>query len=87
MFANAAMTEFVYFAYKAVEEVAVVAYHDEGAVEVLKGLLEHILGLEVEMVGGLIEDEQVYGLQQELEDGKSRAFTAREHFHPQIRNL
>ena len=72
------MTEFVYFAYKAVEEVAVVAYHDEGAVEVLKGLLEHILGLEVEMVGGLIEDEQVYGLQQELEDGKSRAFTARE---------
>ena len=77
MFAYAAMAKLVDLAHQTIEEIAVVAHHDERSVEVLQGLLEHILGLEVEVVGGLVEDKQVHGLQQELENGQSGALSAR----------
>ena len=56
------MTKFIYLANEAVKKVAVVAYHDKGAIKVLQGLLQHIFRFEVEVVGRLIEDKQVDGL-------------------------
>ena len=56
MFAYAPVTEFIDFADKAIKEVSVVADNDECAIKVLKCLLEHIFGLEVKVVGGLVED-------------------------------
>src|SRR4029077_5707720 len=38
-----------------IDEVAVVRDEDDGAFEVLQGLLEHLLGRDVEVVGGLGE--------------------------------
>ena len=37
---------------------------DDRAVEVAHRLLEHLLGLHVEVVGRLVEDEEVDGLQE-----------------------
>ena len=64
VFAHSAMPELIHFAYQSVEEVTVVANHDERAVEVQERLFEHIFGLEVEMVGRLVKDEQVSWLQE-----------------------
>ena len=52
--------------HETVQELAVVADHDDSAVEGRDGLLQHVLGLHVEMVCGLVEDEEVHGLQQQL---------------------
>ena len=76
---HAAMAKLVDLADQPVEEVTVVAHHDKGAVEILKRLLEDILGLEVQMIGGLVEDKQVDRLKQQLEDGEARTLSTRQH--------
>ena len=73
--------ELVDFRDKAVEKIAVVAHHDEGAVEILKCLLEHVLRAQIEVVGRLVEDEKIEGFEQEFEDGQARALTAGQHLH------
>ncbi len=73
--------ELVDFRDKAVEKIAVVAHHDEGAVEILKCLLEHVFRAQIEVVGGLVEDEKIEGFEQEFEDGQSRALTAGQYLH------
>ena len=55
--------------------------HDERSVEIKKCLFQHILGLQVEVVGRLIENQQVHWLQQQFENGKTGAFTSRQNFH------
>ena len=37
---------------------------DDGAVEVLQGGFQHILGLHIEVVGRLVEDKEVAGFEQ-----------------------
>ena len=41
------------------EEVAVVGDHDEGAGPAVEEVLEHVEGLDVEVVGGLVEQQHV----------------------------
>ena len=67
MFANATMTELINLADKTIEEIAVVTNHDERSVEIKKCLFQHILGLQVEVVGRLIENQQIHRLQQQFE--------------------
>ena len=81
MFADATMTEFIDLTHQSIEEIAVVTYYDEGSVEIQKGLLEHVLGLEVEMIGRLIQNQQVYRLQEKFENGKASTLTTGEDFH------
>ena len=81
MFANATMTELINLADKTIEEIAVVTNHDERSVEIKKCLFQHILGLQVEVVGRLIENQQIHRLQQQLENGKAGALASR-HAYP-----
>ena len=81
IFPHASAAELIDALHQSVEEVAVVAHDDHRAVEGLDGTLEHVLALEVEVVGGLVEDEAVDGLQQELDHRQSGAFAAGEHLH------
>ncbi len=81
MFADATMTEFIDLAHQSIEEIAVVTYYNEGSVEIRKSLLEHVLGLEVEMIGRLIRNQQVYRLQEKFENGKASTLTTGEDFH------
>ena len=54
-----------------IHEVAVVAHHDDTTGEVLKVFLENLKRLDIEVVGGLVENEEVgilhqYGAEIEL---------------------
>ena len=60
MFADATMTELINLADKTIKEITVVTNYDERSVEVEQGLFQHILGLQVEVVGRLIEKQYVW---------------------------
>ncbi len=57
-----------------VEEVAVVRDDEHGAGVADEGALEHALGLHVEVVGGLVEDQKVGGLDEHADECDARAF-------------
>ena len=63
MLAHFAATELINFRHEAVEEVTVVAHNDEGAVKILQRLLEHVFRAQIEVVGRLVENEQVEGFE------------------------
>ena len=48
-----------------IEEVAVVGDHDDTAAEVLQEILEHGQGLDVEVVGGFVQQQDIGGLDQQ----------------------
>ena len=80
VFADFAAAKFVDFADEAGEEVAVVANDDERAVEVGEGLLEDVFGAEVEVVGRLVEYQQVDGLKKEFDHAEAHTLAARQDF-------
>ena len=59
VFAHHSTTKFIYLINESVEELTVVAHHDDGAVESLDGFFEHILAHHIEVVGGLVEDKEI----------------------------
>ena len=61
--AHLAAAELIDLADQPVEEVAVVADEYDSAVEIAQGCLEDVLGLHVEVVGRLVENEEVARLQ------------------------
>ena len=81
MLAHFPATELIDFRHEAVEEVTVVAHNDEGAVKILQRLLKHVFRAQIEVVGRLVENEQIEGFEQEFENGQARTLTARKHFH------
>ena len=85
--ADLSSAKLVDFLHEAVKEVAVVAHHNDRAVEGEDGFLEHVLGAHVEVVRGFVEDEEVDGLEQQLDHGQARALAAREHFHLLVRGF
>ena len=70
--------ELIDLADEAVEEVTVVGDEDERAIIVEEGLLEDFLRLHVEVVRRFVEDQQVVGLKEELEQSQARALTTAE---------
>ena len=87
MLPHAAVGEGVHLGYEAVEEVAVVAHYDGRAVKGAYGLLEHVLRGHVEVVGGLVENEQVDRLEQQAEHGQAAALASAEHAHALLRGF
>ena len=57
------------------------AHHDDCAVEVADGSLQHVLRTHVEMVCRLVEDEAVDGFEQEFNHGQTGSFAAGEELH------
>lgn len=64
MFTDATMTELINLADKTIEEITVVTNHDKRSVEIEQGLFQHILGLQVEVVGRLFEKQYVWRFQE-----------------------
>ncbi len=62
----------------AVEQVAVVGDQDERARELEQALLEHLERRDVEVVGRLVEDQQVGGLEHQPREQDARLLAARE---------
>ena len=69
VFADTLVAEFVDLCDETVQEVTVMADDDEGAVKVDERLLEYVLGLHVEVVGGLVKDKEIDRFEQKFEDG------------------
>ena len=69
----------IYLIYQSVEELTVVAHDDSGAVECLDGFLQHILRLHVEMVGRLIENQEIHRFEQELDHRQTTALSSTQH--------
>ena len=63
---------------EAVDEVAVVGDEDDGAGEGGDGVEEYVFGAHVEVVGGLVEEKEVGGRDENLCEGEAVAFAAGE---------
>ena len=59
MFTNMAIGKLIDLAHQSVQELTVMAYHNHSAVKGLDCLLKHILGCHIQMVGRLIQNQQV----------------------------
>ena len=87
MLTHLAATELIYLIDQPVQELTVVADDDGCAVKSLDCLLEHILRLHVQVVGWLIEYQQIDRLQQELDHRQTTAFSTTQHLHIFFRSL
>ena len=76
---HGAVAELVELVGEALEEVAVVGDDDEGTRILEEGILEDVLGVHVEVVGRLVEDEEVGGCEQQLGQCEAGFFAAGEH--------
>ena len=63
------------------------AYNYHGPVEVLYRLLQDIFGLHVEVVGRLVENQQIHRLEQQANHSQARFLTARKHLHLLVGSL
>ena len=70
-----------------VEEVAVVAHQQDGAVVVVERLLQEVERVGVEVVGRLVEHQQVGGRGQRLGQQQAVALAARQRAHRLARLL
>ena len=67
------------------EEVAIVADSNQGAIELGDGLFQHLLGRDVQVVGGLVQDQE--GARPHHELGQSQPRFLPPAQHPSLRNL
>ena len=61
---------------KAIDKVAVVRDHDHGSVESSDGFEQNILGPEIEVIGGLVEQEKICRAHQDASQGIAIALSA-----------
>ena len=87
MLAHLAAAKLIDLGHQAVEELTVVRDDDSGAVEGLDGFLEHVFRGHIEVVGGLVENQEVDGFQQQADHGQTAALTATEHFYALLRGF
>src|SRR3712207_64715 len=73
--------------YQPVEELSVVAHNDGCTVKGLDSFLENVLRRHVQMVGRLVENQQVDRLQEQLYHGQTAAFAAAKHLYLLLRSL
>ena len=71
--------ELIHLGDQSVQELTVVADDDGRAVESLDGLFQHVLRGHVQVVGRLVEYQQVHRFQQQTYHGQTTAFAAAEH--------
>ena len=57
------VAEFVYLVHEAVQEIPVVTYNNQRAIEGCKRLLEYVLRLDIHVVGGLVKCQHIMVLQ------------------------
>ena len=81
MLADATMAEFVHLADQTIQEVTVVTHYNQRAVEIQQRLLQYILRLEIQVVGRLIENQQIHRFQQQLQDSQTGPFSTRQNLY------
>ena len=61
------------------QKVAVVGHHHQRAIEGLKRLLEHGLALQIQVVGRLVQDQDVVRVEEQFAQGQPCLLSARQH--------
>ena len=79
MLFHLAVAKFIDLGYEAVEEVTVVGDHNEGTVKGKQSLLENVFGAQIEVVGGLVKNQQIHRFKQKFDHGKTSALATRKH--------
>ncbi|MNW23037.1 hypothetical protein D3C71_2248820 [compost metagenome] len=60
MLTNAFIPKLKYFFCQPVQEIPIMGYQDQSAIKILKRIFDNVFGFHVQMVGGLIQYEQIY---------------------------
>ena len=81
MFSDPLVAEFVDFRHQSVQEITVVRHHNQRTVEVEQRLFQDIFRFHVQMVGRLVENQQVDWLEQQLDHRQARALSTRQNLH------
>ena len=63
-----------------VDEVPIVRNEDKRAAEVPEGFEQHFFGIEIQVIGGLIEKQHVGGVQQHFSESKATLLSTGKHF-------
>ena len=79
MLSDLAATKLIDLADQPVKEFTVVTDNDSRTVKSADGLFQHVLRRHIEVVGGLVENEQVDGLQQQANHSQTATLTTAEH--------
>ena len=79
--------KFDHLVHQPLQEVTVVAHDQHRAVVIGYRLLQHTLGGYVEVVGRLVEDEEVGGGEKELDHREAPLLPTAKHFHLLIGGL
>jgi hypothetical protein len=64
------------------QEVPVVGHHDERSWPAVQVVLDHRQGVDVEVVGGLVEQQHIRFIEQQPQELEPTAFTARQVLQP-----
>ncbi len=73
--------EFKDFLGQTIEEVTVVWNQNQCAIKIFQGTFENVLGAHVEVIGRLIENEQIHRFEQQFDHSQSGPFSSWKHFH------
>ena len=76
--------ELIDLVHQSVQEITVVRNDQQGTVEGLESLFENVLGLDVHMVGGLVEAEQVVALEHQFGHSQARSLASAQHGNPLV---
>ena len=79
MFTNLAAAKLIDLIYQTIEEFTIVAHDDGCSIESLNGFFQHILRLHVEVVGRLIENEEIHRFEQELDHSQSATLASTQY--------
>ena len=87
MLGDATACKFINLIDQTIEKLTVVAHDDGRSVESLNGFFQHIFRRHIQMVGRFIENEQIYGLEQQFNHGQSAALASAQHLDALLRRF
>ena len=79
MLFHQATAKFINFRDQSVEELAVVAHHDNRAVKIADGILQHVFRTHIKMVRRFVENQEVHRFQQQLDHRQTATLPAGKH--------
>ena len=87
MFSDFTTTELIDFRNQPIEEFPVVTDYDHRSVEIAYGVFQYIFRTHIQMVGRLIEYQEIHRFEQQTNHSQTTAFASRKHFHFLIRRF
>ena len=81
MFLHFLVAKLIHLRYETVQEITIVGYDNQCAIEIHQGLLQNIFRLHVEVVGRFVQYQEVNGFEQKLDHRQTGTFTTAQHLY------